>query len=97
MEEEPEILTTEDDLMLLRLIASLTEHTYPAELDYEGLMQGLDVVFRLDTEICMIWGHSLYISMGEEYFNRVAIINDLSKAIFEALHHFSQWYLKNKT
>ena len=94
MEEEPEVITNEDDMMLLKLIASLNNKNYHDELDYEGLMTALDVVYALGAEVVIIFGKSIYIHYNE-YFNRVATDTTLSAAIFEALHHFSHWYLKH--
>ena len=95
MSEEVEI-TNEDNIMLLMLIASLNDNSYPAELDWEMLMSSLDVIHTMGAEICIIWGSSIYISMDDHYYNRVEAKDDLSLRIFNALHHFSLWYIKTK-
>lgn len=96
MSEENIAITNEDNIMLLKLIASLSENTYPEELDWEMLMSSLDIIHTLGADICIIWGHSMYISMGDEYFDRLITTEDLGLQIFRALHHFSMWYIKTK-
>ena len=93
MEDLPEVITNEDDIMLLKLIASLNDNSYDKELDYETLMTALDVVYALGAEVVIMFGTSIYINM-DEYFNRVPANESLSLAMFQALHHFSKWYLQ---
>lgn len=95
MNQEVEI-THEDNIMLLKLIASLNDNTYPEELDWGMLMSSLDIIHTLGADICIIWGSSITVSMGY-YFNRVEAKDDLGLRIFNALHHFSLWYIKHKT
>lgn len=90
-----EIITDEDNLMLIKLIASLNISNYQDELDWEGLMSSLDVVHLLGADICIIFGHSVYISLGERYYNRVPAGDNLGDSIFNAMNHFSLWYLKH--
>ena len=92
-----EIVATEDDIMLFKLISDMTHDTFHEELDWDTVMITLDIIHSLGADIAIMFGHSIYISIGEQYFNRVAVSDDLIESIFEALHHFSLWYLKTKT
>jgi hypothetical protein len=96
MNEKTVEITEEDNIMLLKLIASLSENTYPEELDWSMLMSSFDIIHTLGADICIIWGRSILITMGD-YFNRVNCKEDLGLHMFQALHHFSHWYLKHRT
>lgn len=97
MSEETVEITNEDNIMFLQLAASLTPATFRNELDGAELFNGLDIIHEMGADIGIIWGSSLYVSM-DDYFYRVDIAETgFVDAIFEALHDFSLWYLKNKT
>lgn len=96
MSEEVEI-TEEDNIMLLKLVASLNPSNFHTELDVTELMGVVDMISSMGADICIIWRSSLYISM-DDYFYRVSLKdvrdNYFSDSVFEAIHDFSLWYLK---
>jgi CII-binding regulator of phage lambda lysogenization HflD len=92
-----EIITDEDNMMLLKLIGSLNINNYHEELNWEELMSALEVAYMLGADVIITFGISIYINIDTEYFNRTQVKDNLGAAIFEAMHHFSLWYLKNKT
>lgn len=96
MSDETVEITNEDNIMFLQLAASLTPSTFRDELDGTELIHALDIIHEMGADVCIMWGTSLYINM-EGYFNRVSIESgQLADAMFQAIHDFSLWYLKQR-
>ena len=88
---------TNEDWALLQEIVRLNSEKFEDELEIEDLIKAIEIIYLLGAEIVIMFGSSMYISLGEEYFNRVAIEDSFNLSLFTGLNHFCTWYFKNKT